>query len=458
MKNKLLYSLTHNLGLKILALVFATGLWFIVNNITDPTVSKPFNNIHVEIVNGDMITNEGKVYEVLDGTDTINVKVRGKQSILSNITKDDIKAVADMSELTFMNTVNIKVSSTRNNADIEFYDMSTDNMKLSIEDTKREQLMINTVVTGEPAEGYIVGAVTMSQNLVRISGTESVIDQIDHVGATVDVSTYTSDINTNVDLKLYDANDNEIKSNSVKMNISTVNVTVSILATKDVPVKFVIPDEPAEGYRLTDNIISVPETVKIAGKKNVIDGVSEIVVNDSALSVEGEESDKTTIINVKKYLPTGTQFADSEFNGNVSVTIGIEPEMTKSFSVPVKNFAIDNVPNGFKASILEFANKDVTSYNITATGAEDDIKGLSEKSIVGVLDMDIIKNKLNITEWTPGNYTAEIIFNLSDDVVLQQTYSLTIVVEEDTTDTLAETDNADKTGREDKTENIMKNE
>ena len=67
-------------------------------------------------------------------------------------------------------------------------------------------------------------------------------------------------------------------------------------------------------------------------------------------------------------------------------------------------------------------------------------------------------NKLNITEWTPGNYTAEIIFNLSDDVVLQQTYSLTIVVEEDTTDTLAETDNADKTGGEDKTENIMKNE
>lgn len=455
MKNKLVYSLTHNLGLKILAIVFAAGLWFIVNNITDPTVSKPFNNIHVEIINGDMITNEGKVYEVLDGTDTVNVKVRGKQSILSNITKEDIKAVADMSELTFMNTVNIKVSSTRNNADIEFYDMSTDNMKLSIEDTKREQMMINTVVTGEPAEGYIVGAVTMSQNLVRISGTESVVDQIDHVSATVDVSTYTSDINTNVELKLYDANDNEIKSNSVKMNISTVNVTVAILATKDVPLRFTIPDEPASGYRLTENIVSVPETIKIAGKKNVIDGISEIVVNDAALSVEGEESDKTTIVNVKKYLPAGTQFADSEFNGNVSVTIGIEPEMTRNFAVPAKNFAIDNVPDGFKASIMEFADKDVSSYSITATGAEDDIKGISEKSIVGVLDMDIIKDKLNITEWSPGSYAAEIIFNLPDDIVLQQTYSLTLVVEEDTAE---ETNNTDKSGKEDKTENTEKKE
>ena len=457
MKNKLAYSLTHNLGLKILALVFAAGLWFIVNNITDPTVSKQFNNIHVDVVNGDMITGEGKVYEVLDGTDTINVKVRGKQSILNNITKEDIKAVADMSELTFMNTVNIKVSSSRNNADIEFYDMSIDNMKLSIEDTKREQMMINTVVTGEPAEGYVVGAVTMSQNLVRISGTESVVDQIDHVGATVDVSTYTSDINTSVELKLYDANDNEIKSNSVKMNISTVNVTVSILETKDVPLKFTIPDEPAAGYKLTDKIVSVPETIKIAGRKNVIDGVSEIVVNDAALSVDGEESDKTIIVNVKKYLPSGTQFADSEFNGNVSVTIGIEPELTRNFNVPVKNFAIDNVPDGFKASIMEFSDKDVSTYSITATGAEDDIKGISEKSIVGVLDMDIIKNKLNIAEWSPGTYTAEVIFNLPEDIVLQQTYSLTLVVEEDAAAT-EETDNTGKTGKEDKSASAEKKE
>ena len=36
MKNKLTHNLTHNLGLKILALVFSVGLWFVVNNITDP--------------------------------------------------------------------------------------------------------------------------------------------------------------------------------------------------------------------------------------------------------------------------------------------------------------------------------------------------------------------------------------------------------------------------------------
>lgn len=133
MKNKL----THNLGLKMLALIFSIGLWFVVNNITDPIGEKTFYNVPVEIINEDKIADEGKVYEVLEGTDAINVKVTGKKSIISYINKEDIKAVADLSELTFMNTVTIKVSSLKNNTELEF-SASVDNMKLSIEDMKQD--------------------------------------------------------------------------------------------------------------------------------------------------------------------------------------------------------------------------------------------------------------------------------------------------------------------------------
>lgn len=62
-----------------------------------------------------MITNEGKVYEIQDETDSVTVTVRGKSSIVSSLNKEDIKAVADMSDLSFMNTVTIKLSCTRSN-------------------------------------------------------------------------------------------------------------------------------------------------------------------------------------------------------------------------------------------------------------------------------------------------------------------------------------------------------
>lgn len=432
MKNKL----THNLGLKILALVFSIGLWFVVNNITDPTIKKPFTNISVEIINEEMLTNEGKVYEVLDDTDVINVSVIGKKSVLDYITKDDIKAVADLSELTFMNTVSIKVSSAKYNSELEFT-TSVDNLKLSIEDVKRVQMIINTSTSGAPAEGYIVGTVTPSQNVVRLSGPESLISQIDHVEAVANIAGYSTDINSSVELKLCDKDGNEIKSNSIKMNIATINVAVTILGTKEVPLNFIVQGEPAEGYVVSDEIITVPEKVKIAGRKNALENVSEITVVDSALKVDDMSKDLTEIINIKKYLPSGVQFADSTFNGNVSVTVGIEPLVTHEYAVPVENFAIGNVPEGFKASIKELENENIKNYKISLSGIEQDMKKIDEKDIIGVIDMQVLAEKQGIEEWTAGSYVSEITFNLPEDIIIEEPYSFTIILE----DINAETEN-----------------
>lgn len=439
MKNRLTRSLTHNLGLKIMALVFSIGLWFIVNNLTDPVTRKSFTNVPVEITNADMITNEGKVYEIQDETDSITVTVRGKKSLVDNLTKDDIKAVADMSDLSFMNTVTIKLSCTRSNYNSQLeFSSSVENLKLSIEDMKKTQFVINTTISGEPADGYIVGTVTPSQNIVRVSGPESVIDQIDHVEAIVDIrDTYTSDITTSVELKFHDAECNEIKSSSIKTNISTINVVATILATKEVALNFTVTGEPAEGYLTTGEVVSVPETVTIAGRKSVLDSVSELLIADSSLSVEDASEDVTKIIAIKKYLPSGTQFADSEFNGNVSVTVGVEPQASKELEVPVKNFAIGNVPEGYEVAIQEFEDDSVKTYTVAVTGIADDVNSLNARDVIGVVDMSQLQEKLGLEEWQEGTYTGEITFNLPDDVETQQSYSLTLKVTK-TDDTAAD--------------------
>lgn len=435
MKNKL----THNLGLKILALVFSAGLWFVVNNITDPIGEKAFYNVPVEIINKDKITNEGKVYEVLDGTDAINVKITGKKSVISYINKEDIKAVADLSELTFMNTVTIKVSSVKNNTELEF-SPSIDNMKLSIEDMKQVQKMINTSTSGVPADGYIVGTVTPSQNVVRLSGPESLIDQIDRVEAVANISGYATDITSSVELKFCNAEGDEIKSSSIETNISTINVAVTILGTKEVPLEFEVQGKPADGYVVSREMVTVPETVKIAGRKSALDSVTEITVTDSSLAVDDLSEDMTTIINIRKYLPNGVQLADSDFNGNVSVTVGIEPLITREYDIPVKNFAVGNEPEGYKAVIKEFENEEVENYRITVSGVEEDIRKIRANDVIGVVDMKLLAETQGITEWAEGSYVGEITFNLSKDIILKAPYSLTIVLEDQNKETEEETE------------------
>ena len=419
--------ITNNFGLKLLAIVISCGLWFMVDSITDPVERKVFNNIPVEIINTELITNEGKVYEVLDGTDTVNVTAIGKSSVFDYVSRDDLKAVADLSELTFMNTVGIRVSSARNNSELEFR-TNIDNVKLAIEKMDRDQKVINVSTSGEPASGYVVGGITPSQNVVRYSGPESLINQIDHIDAVININGYSSDINTTADLKIYDADNNEIKNSSIKLNITTVDVAVSILATKIVPLSFVVPDEPASGYVVNGEMLSVPETVVIAGRSGVLDGVSRIVVSDPALSVEDLTESKTAIVNIRKYLPTGVQFADSSFNGNVSVTIGIEPLVTKELKVPSRNFAAGNTPENLNVTLKEA--KEQETYTIRISGTSAAVEAVQEESVIGVVDMDSLLQKLELTEWSAGVYQGDLTFNLPDTVTLEKPYQMTVVLEE----------------------------
>lgn len=417
---------TNNFGLKILAVIVSCGLWVVVDNINDPLETDTYYNIPVEIINADLVTNEGKVYEVLDGTDTVNVTVRGKRTVLSYISKEDIKAVADMSELTLMNTVGIKVSSARSNSELDFK-TNIDSVKFAIENMKRDQIPINVSTSGEPADGYVVGGLKPSQNVVRLSGPESLIDQIDHIDAVANIDGYSSDIDTSVELKLYDEANKEIKNSSIKMNISTVNVTVTIYATKVVPLVFDIPDEPANGYVVSGEPFSMPETVTIAGRSNVLDGVSRIVVSDPALSVENRTENMTTVVNIKKYLPTGVQFADSSFGGNVSVTVGIEQLVTKELRIPARNFAAGNAPGNLKLTLREVENQEY--YAIRISGTKAAVDAVSAESVIGVVDMNMLLERLGLAEWVPGIYQGEITFNLPDNVTLEQPYQMTIVLE-----------------------------
>ncbi len=429
--------ITNNFGIKLLAVIVSMGLWFVVNNITDPVEKVKFNNIAVEILNADAITSNGKVYEIIDNTGTVNVEVSGKRSVLSYITRDNIKATADMEQLTIMNTIGIEVTSTRNNSDLEFK-TSIDSVKLSIEDVKRVQMIINVSTSGEPADGYVVGSVSTSQNIVQISGPESVVEQIDHVEAVTDISGYSSDISASVDLKLYDADGNSITSSSLSMNITSVNVSVTILATKEIPLEFTITGEPAEGYIANGVITSNPTTVTLAGRKSVLDAITKLSISDSALNIDGQTGDFTTSVNIKKYLPSNTQFADSSYSGNVNVTVGVEPLVSKTLNIPANNFAAGfsehELPDGWEAVISEFEDRDNATYRVIISGTQEAVDAVSAADVIGVVDMDAIYEELGLDEWAEGSYTGEIVFNfnISSDlsVAPSDDYMLTVELRE----------------------------
>ena len=80
MKQKIITALTKDVGLKILAFIFAFLLWLVVVNIDDPTQTRTFTSV-VTVTNGDVLKSAGKLYEIKDGINTVSFRVTASKII-----------------------------------------------------------------------------------------------------------------------------------------------------------------------------------------------------------------------------------------------------------------------------------------------------------------------------------------------------------------------------------------
>ena len=408
-------ALTRNLGLKLASLVLAFVLWFLVAQIYDPKDTVTFNNIQVRLINTELLDEEGKVYEVLDNSNLVRVTVTGPQSIVkSELRRSDIVAEADMSKLTDINTIAITYYCENVSNDSVEIKGNHDSVRLSVEDKTSKWIKLESNTIGEVASGYMIGNVTLDQTNIEVTGPKSAISQVDHAGVDINVTDSSSSLSANVDIKLYDADDNELTLESVKKNVNSAHMTVEVLATKEVPVEIEYMGVPEDGYMATGEVESSVPTVRIAGTASALAGISALTVPEERMNITGQSGDLVDIINLKEYLPSNVRLADKSFDGKITATVYIEPIVTKDLTIPADNISITGVPDDMEAEITSTAEE----YNITVSGLSRDVSILRDSSVTGVLDLNQWMEDNGLEELTPGNYTIPVTFNLSEDITV----------------------------------------
>lgn len=407
--------LTRNLGLKLASLVLAFVLWFLVAQIYDPKDTVTFNNIQVRLINTELLDEEGKVYEVLDNSNLVRVTVTGPQSIVkSELRRSDIVAEADMSKLTDINTIAITYYCENVSNDSVEIKGNHDSVRLNVEDKTSKWIKLESNTIGEVASGYMIGNVTLDQTNIEVTGPKSAISQVDHAGVDINVTDSTSSLSANVDIKLYDADDNELTLESVKKNVNSAHMMVEVLATKEVPVEIEYMGVPEDGYMATGEVESSVPTVRIAGTASALVGISAITVPEERMNITGQSGDLVDIINLKEYLPSNVRLANKSFDGKITATVYIEPIDTKDLTIPADNISITGVPDGMEAEITSTAEE----YDITVSGLSRNISILRDGSVTGVLDLNQWMEDSGLEELTPGNYTIPVTFNLSEDITV----------------------------------------
>lgn len=433
--NALKRILTQNVGLKLLALVLAAVVWFLVTNLDDPSVTVRFSNIPVNIRNTNLITSQGKVYEVLDGTDVISsVSVTAPRSIVDTFTKDNIVATADMSNLSSLDTLSIVLTTNKYVNRVESITGSIDTVRLSIEDRKTKTLALSASTAGALPEGYIIGTISTEQNVLRIEGPESAINSVATASVNVDVTGFTTDIDTDAEIDLYDAEGNEINDISIRKNINDVRVTVAILQTKRVPIRAQVTGTPADGYLLTGNVEVSPDTILLAGKESSLRNLDELVISDEMLNVTDLSSNLVLSLNARNYLPNGVSLGDSDFGGQVSIQVEIRETTVKEIDLPVSQITIENIPEGMKAQIQTMdLNDDGESdglVKVTIRGLQDRISGIEARDISGIIDVAELAERLGVEKPTAGAYTVPVSLKLPTGVSEVQKLRVNMYIEE----------------------------
>ena len=371
--------LFQHMGLKILSLILAVILWMIVMNLDDYSITRTIRNIHVEQLNGEAIEKLGKVYDVIDGS-TVDIVVKGPRSVVDALTADSFYASADLSEVSITNSVQINVTplDSRVAKDITITYVNN-TMNLTIEDKITRSLPIKAVTDGDPAEGYALGTIAVTPNMIDISGPASIVSKVTEVRAILSLEEANESLSKAVVPKCIDAYGEALNSKSVELGVSEVTVKASIYPTKEVPIKISTEGTPQAGVVVT-KVNYNPKTVLVAGDQKLLDELDSVSISD--VSVEGLSDNKELNIELDKYLPQGVYLADA--NEEVAVSIEVEWLQEKVIEIAVEDIELKGTDEEKYDYKLEISGV----YKLKLRGLQENLDPVTKESLKVYLNVE----------------------------------------------------------------------
>ena len=408
--------LKNNLGLKLLAFLFAFLLWLIVVNIDNPVMSKTFSGIPVIVEHSEILTEQKKTYQIVDDTQNVNVTISAKRRTLSKIKAEDIIVTADIKEMYLDSQIPLEAVVVGYEENYESIYTNPRNLQIRIEENVSKTSNITPMATGEVRDGFVLGNLQTDPETVTINGPESLVDRISKVTAEVDVSGLGEDSILASQLMFYDEDNNLIDQSRLANNLGNfgVNVAVTLYKTRRVPVdvdtsKIVVK----EGHSIS-SVKLAPEEIEIAGPDDILDEVDSIEIPAEEFEEQIVNSRTDFTLNLEEYLPNGIQLADSMANSMI-VTIAIERNGTRNFELPIGSITVKNLDDDLRMSYRK-----TEDLEVHVRGAKESLEELNIERMA-VIDLKEYKKA--------GTYTVPVQIELPGDGSLEGIVTVEIILE-----------------------------
>ncbi|GHU82203.1 hypothetical protein AGMMS50284_3700 [Clostridia bacterium] len=332
-KGRLDILLGDNKFLLLISFLLACVFWILTSQSMTQETTTTISDVPVIIELSKEATDAGlKIYS---GNEiTVSVEIEGNRLSVGAVTKKDLQVVAlGTSSVTAPGSYSLTLSARKNNLGKQDYTIKSFSPTLInnvVVDKEREkEFTIENKVDISDAkipEGNYVSRPVLSKDKVTITGPESEIKKIARV-VVRDKITGNQDktITANESIVMLDDNGEEITSSLLIKSLDTVDATIQILPTKEIPITPIFVNLPT-GIDV-DSIVKVtPATITIAGSKEDLDKVTEI---------------KLESIDFAKISPTATPMVFAFAPPTGCISIGTADTATVTFDL--KNYTYKTI-------------------------------------------------------------------------------------------------------------------
>lgn len=391
-----------DMALKIISIIVAIVLWMYVMSEQNPHITTVIKEVPVKLLNMDedkfaLKDNDDKLY--------VNVKVKGRRSIIMELKPDDIKADIKMKGRTEgenLLPVNVEVPNN-----VELLDFYPKEIMLSLDAIIEEQFPVTVDIQGVPAQGFAAGEPRAKPQAVVVKGPRSKIDSIKQVVAKVDIKDMNADINATIPLRVIDGQGQVQKD--VTFWPETVDIYLPIVPVKEVSVIPNIKGDPPEGYFIRSVKTENP-TVQVTGSEETLAQLD--VITTETIDIGGQINSIVREVNL--LVPENVKLIEPH-EGSTKVQIEIEKHADLEMVLNSEDIVVENLSQDL---VAEIEKKELT---LTISGPESTIEKVTN---------NMIKVYIDASELDVGEHQTKILgtINRPYNIIKIQPDNIKIVI------------------------------
>lgn len=320
----------RDLGTLLLAFALAMVVWISAVTSSDPNVER-VRTVPLEVVGLDP-----NMLVVGNPPSQVRVTLRAPTSVSDSLSNAEnaVTAWVDASGLE-AGSHDLEVQTQVDKAywPVRKVQVSPEIVTLGLEPLVSRTYPVNLEISGDPAVGYQKGVPERDPSFVTVSGAAPLVDSIEEVRASLDISDASETIRANLPLLALDKTGEPVSG--VVISPEEVGVTQPIYLQggyRNVIVRVVTTGQPADGYKLTNITVSPLNVVVFSADPQLVNDLPGYV-ETQPVDLTGAEDDLDTFVALN--LPEGVsvvgdqtvvvQVSIAALEGSLTMTLPVIP-------------------------------------------------------------------------------------------------------------------------------------